>query len=144
MISEVLPFFTTVPDGSPNNVKVTVLSSTEIEVSWIEVDPVDQNGIIVQYEVTYSSGSELNKSIFIDGSLLMTNVSGLEEDTEYDISVKAYTSVGPGPSSVSIIERTAENGYYIDCLWQSIKPLLCSFCSSCEPTFECCSYCAVL
>ena len=40
----------------------------------------------------------------------MTNVTGLEDDTEYNISVRAYTSVGPGPFSVSVMEKTAENG----------------------------------
>ena len=39
-------------------------------------------------------------------SLLCTVVTGLEEYAEYNISVRAYTSVGPGPYSDPVTERT--------------------------------------
>ena len=41
----------------------------------------------------------------------MTNLTGLEEYVEYNITVRAYTSVGPGPySDPPITERTMEDG----------------------------------
>ncbi len=43
-----------------------------------------------------------------------TNVStvltGLEENLEYNVSVRAYTSVGPGPYSPEDMEITFEDG----------------------------------
>ena len=48
-------------------------------------------------------------------SFLLT-ISELEEYVEYNISVRAYTSVGPGPYSDGIINRTLED---------SKKQLLC-------------------
>ena len=37
-------------------------------------------------------------------------VGGLQEYVEYTITVRAYTSVGPGPFSPAVNNRTAENG----------------------------------
>ena len=41
---------------------------------------------------------------------LTKNVTGLEKYTDYEFEVLAYTSVGDGPNSSSIIERTKEDG----------------------------------
>ncbi len=35
---------------------------------------------------------------------------GLEEYVQYNISVRARTSIGPGPYSTPIMERTLEDG----------------------------------
>ena len=45
-----------------------------------------------------------------DGSVLMMVLTSLEEYVEYNISVRAYTSVGPGPYSDPVTERTLEDG----------------------------------
>ena len=45
-----------------------------------------------------------------DGSVLMMVLAGLEEYVEYNISVRAYTSSGPGPYSDPVTERTLEDG----------------------------------
>ena len=42
-----------------------------------------------------------------NGSLLLT---GLEEYVEYNISVRTYTSAGPGPYSAGVVERTDTDG----------------------------------
>ena len=36
----------------------------------------------------------------------MFTLNGLEEYVEYNISMRAYTSAGPGPYSVGVVERT--------------------------------------
>ena len=41
---------------------------------------------------------------------LTKNVTGLEKYTDYEFEVLAYTSVGDGPNSSSITERTKEDG----------------------------------
>ena len=105
------------PDASPQNVAVMVLSSTEIEVSWEEVPAIDQNGKITMYEVQYEPLETFEDQIFTETvyitniSMLATILTGLEEYVEYDITVRAYTSVGPGPySDPPITERTDEDG----------------------------------
>ena len=83
----------------------TVLSSTEIQVNWAEVTEIDRNGIITQYEVMYELLYE-NGTVATNGSEVVGNssftviLSGLDEFMTYNISVRAYTSEGPGLYSV--------------------------------------------
>ena len=105
--------YLTVPAEPPQNVSATALSSTEIEVSWEEVPYCDQNGVITMYEIEYEP---LECDLIIEyinttGPVLMVNLTGLEEYVEYDITVRAYTSEGPGPySHPPVTERTLEDG----------------------------------
>ena len=91
----------------------TTISSTEILVSWDEVPAIDQNGVIILYDVQYEP------LMTFDGALVtMTmNTSNtsivlgeLQEYVEYNISVRAYTSVGSGPFSPGVDNRTFEDG----------------------------------
>ena len=43
-----------------------------------------------------------------NGSVLMIVLTDLEEYIEYNISVRAYTSAGPGPYSVGSIDTAGE------------------------------------
>ena len=88
-------------------------------MNWNEVQEIDQNGIITQYEVMYGS---LNfKTLVIDSTNLSLAINDLEEYVEYNISVRAYTSVGPGPYSVGIVKRTFEDGMLLTPLSQFKK-----------------------
>ena len=40
----------------------------------------------------------------------MFTLNGLEEYAEYNLSVRAYTSAGPGPYSAGVVERTDTDG----------------------------------
>ena len=102
----------TEPDAPPQNVMTVVLSSTEIEVSWEEVPAINENGIITMYEVqyipleTFDGQISTNTVNITDISMLFTDLTGLEEYVEYNISVRAYTNAGSGPYSDSVVERT--------------------------------------
>ena len=39
------------PSGPPNEIQITILSSTSIEVRWLPPDFIDQNGVITGYTV---------------------------------------------------------------------------------------------
>ena len=93
----------------------SALSSTEIMVTWEEVPMIVQNGNIINYEVKIEP---LDFSADILTNLLNTTnlsilVTGLEEYVNYNISVRAYTSVGPGPYGVPVTERTLEEGNFL-------------------------------
>ena len=81
-------------------------------VTWDEIPGLDRNGIIIDYEVLIEP-LDFPADIMTD-LLTTTNLSilvtGLEEYVNYNISVKAYTSVGPGPYSDPVTERTLEDG----------------------------------
>ena len=101
----------TEPATSPRNIETFALSSTEIMVTWVEVDAIDENGIIINYEVQYQPLQFTNTldTISINTTILSENITLLEEYVEYNISVRAYTSVGPGPYGDPVTERTLED-----------------------------------
>ena len=134
----------TVPSNSPKDLMVFILSSTVFQVSWSEIEPIDQNGVISQYEVMYISGADLNQRVFSNGSSFTLNISGLEEDTEYNISLRAYTSVGPGPFSGTVVITTEEDGWFLVCFSAVVIFILFLNYSSCQSTSECDSYCVIL
>ena len=100
------------PDAPPQNVTTVVLSSTEIQVLWEEVPAINRSGLIITYEVQYVPLQTFNGQIstnFTSTSQLNTTLTGLQEYVEYSISVRAYTSVGPGPYSDGVVNRTLED-----------------------------------
>ena len=105
--------FSPEPAVAPENVATMAVSSTEIEVSWEKVPAIDENGIIIVYEVQYvplqTFGDQISTNT-TNTTYLNTTLTGLEEYVEYNISVRAYTSVGPGPYSDPVTERTLEDG----------------------------------
>ncbi len=106
------------PSSSPNNVSATAVSSTEISVMWQEVAAIDRNGNITQYEITYNG--EFEQSNVTDGNARSFIITGLDEFANYSISVRAYTSVGPGPYSPFALETIHGDsklrmGYRLNC-----------------------------
>ncbi len=94
-------YLATAPTSPPQNVMASVLSSTEIHVNWTKVPMRDQNGIVTLYEVLYEQSN-------IALALLAMNVNtsnfsivlnDLVAGQVYNISVRPYTTVGPGPYS---------------------------------------------
>ena len=102
-----------VPNAPPDNVQAITSSSTAILVTWEPVPEIDWNGIITQYEVEFnqSTFNEISTSNLTttNGPQLMVELEGLEEYVEYTVRVRAYTSVGPGPFSVAVVNRTLED-----------------------------------
>lgn len=102
----------TVPSNSPQNVSTATLSSTTIQVMWEEVPPSDRNGMITTYEVFYEPQETFGQLLASD-IRNTTNLSMLLEElhpfVNYNISVRAYTSVGSGPFSDDVIEVTEQD-----------------------------------
>ena len=91
-------------------------------IAWEEVPPIDQNGIITEYEIQIEPKETFGGLISTitvntsNGSVLTMVITGLEECVEYCISVRAYTSVGPGPYSDVIVEKTNPAGRVSCCI----------------------------
>ena len=105
-------FQSSVPATPPQNVQATAISSTEIMVTWGEIPGLDQNGIITDYEVQIEPlqfPADISVDLLTTTSLSIV-VIGLQEYVFYNINVRAYTSVGPGPYSDPVTERTFEDG----------------------------------
>ena len=99
------------PATPPQNVQANAASSTEIMVTWEEVLPIDQNGIITNYEVQYEPLQFMGSldTMFVNTTDMAVNLTNLQEYVEYNISVRAYTIIGPGPYSDPVTERTLED-----------------------------------
>ena len=93
----------------------TVVSSTEIMVTWDMVPPINQSGVITMYEVLYQpqetfDGSIEDLTVNVSAPEMSVVLMNLQEYVNYTISVRAYTSVGEGPYSEGIVELTDEDG----------------------------------
>ena len=108
--------FNTVPSQPPTAFQLTASSSTSITASW-QLPPVfARHGNIAGFKLFYkkkgSGGSATTLSIN-NGATLSRTVSGLDEFTEYEFQVLAFTSGGNGPKSSVKVKRTMEDG-----MWQ--------------------------
>ena len=106
--------FLTEPNAPPANVNGYSVSSTSIFVSWGDVPISDQNGVIVSYTVTYrrlASGPAQTKSVSAPAH--QTTLTGLNEFTNYSITVFASTSKGGGNESTPIVIITDEDSKFV-------------------------------
>ena len=81
---------------------------TNVEVSW--TPPTEANGIITGYFLTYSNGSGDLSSENIPASVTSYNVTGLEENTLYHLTVSAETSAGRGEGSTVSVRTLPDGG----------------------------------
>ena len=90
-------------------------SSTSILVSWDEVPPDKQNGIIIGYTITYQAQTEnQTESVEVGRNDRQKNITGLKEYVSYNITVFASTVKGDGPhSSPVLVVRTDQDSKLI-------------------------------
>ena len=101
------PFPFAAPASSPQNPSSITLNTTSIRVQWEEVPEIDQNGIITFYKVRIDPAQFQNvRYVNVSGSELVLVVGGLQEFVEYNFTISAYTSGGPGPFSVNTTSTT--------------------------------------
>ncbi|KAL1023895.1 hypothetical protein UPYG_G00048650 [Umbra pygmaea] len=95
------------PKGYPENIISEGASSSSIQLAWKSVPLIEQNGEIVKYSVQYrdvnARGNATQEVTIPEASVLL---EGLSADTVYDVRVRAFTAVGPGPYSPSVQFRT--------------------------------------
>lgn len=106
--------FFLVPSSAPLHTAARTLSSTEILVTWDPPNPIDQNGIIIDYKILYfrSTFTEIPDSYIAtnSGNSTMILIGNLEEYVEYSFAVGALTSVGSGNFSDPISNTTFQDG----------------------------------
>ena len=100
----------TEPNAPPNNVQGENTSSNSIFVQWGNVPAADQNGVIVSYTVIYKAlpdGSPQRK--VVSARTTQVTLTGLNEYTNYSITVFASTIKGNGNLSEPIVVITDED-----------------------------------
>ena len=106
--------FSTEPNAPPANVTGHNTSSTSIFVSWGQVPFQDQNGVILSYTVScraLPSGSSQTRTVTAPAN--QTTVTGLNEYTDYSITVFASTSKGRGNESTPVAVITDEDSKFV-------------------------------
>ena len=107
-------FVIVVPNVPPANVTGNNVTSTSIFVKWDEVPADNQNGIIVNYTVTYTevpSGNPGTKIVIAPRR--NATLARLKKYTNYSITVFASTAKGGGSRSDPIIVITDADSKYI-------------------------------
>ena len=98
------------PNAPPSNVQGRNTSSTSILVQWGDVPAADQNGIIQRYTVTYIAlPGGIPKAELVIAPTTETTLAGLNEYTNYSITVFASTVKGDGNDSEPITVITDED-----------------------------------
>ncbi len=86
-----------VHSSPPNNIIITSVSATTIEVMW----DYDQNGVVIGFEILYVpletfGGVLVPNTVITSASDRSAILNGLQEYVEYSISIRSYTSLGAG------------------------------------------------
>ena len=111
-----LLFFSTEPNAPPSNVQGYIRSPTSILVEWGDVSAADQNGIILSYTVTYWTPPGVSQQTkVVSAPTTEATLMGLDEHTNYTITVFASTVKGGGIVSEPITLRTDEDSEFSNC-----------------------------
>ncbi|KAL0966396.1 hypothetical protein UPYG_G00294820 [Umbra pygmaea] len=90
------------PPGTPI---VTETTATSVTITWDSGNPDPVSYYIIQYR---AKGPD-NKYETVDGiTTTRYSIGGLYPNTEYEIRVSAFNSIGQGPSSTQVAARTGE------------------------------------
>ncbi|KAL5011902.1 hypothetical protein ScPMuIL_010453 [Solemya velum] len=97
-----------VPTGVAQNVRVTVVSSDTIHVSWEPVPVDQQNGLIRRYDIKYHHVNIPDSmGVIVVTSLdLEANITNLLPWRWYAVIVEARNDAGTGPASFPVEVRT--------------------------------------
>jgi len=95
-------------------VSAIVDSPTTVSVTWGIVPPIDQNGIIIAYEVLYQpletfGGGVRPQIANVSAPNTSVTMTDLEEFLNYTIMIRAYTIVGAGNYSEGMTIMTLED-----------------------------------
>lgn len=81
-----------------------------VQVTWSDIPLIGQNGAIIAYQLLYQPQEiDIGQQQIVNVTGLESTLRGLQESVTYDISVRGYTSAGPGPFSPAISVETQED-----------------------------------
>jgi hypothetical protein len=109
--------FVIVPSVAPNNIEVTVYSSTRIGLVWDAIKASQANGILLGYNVSLSWHDKIgnqaqwsNRTALPTGNSVMITLEDLQKYTQHTFKVCGFTSKGCGPWSQDVTVRTHIDG----------------------------------
>ena len=102
-------FTYTAPPQPPTNVRATVLTSRNVEVTWTVSSSSDVTGYLISYttDVEYTSGGSVTVN---RGTTTRGTLNNLEENTLYTITVQANSNNGMSANSNAVSVTTYTDG----------------------------------
>ena len=119
------------PAAAPTNVSILTLGAQSINVTICPPAGIDQNGLILSYNVSYTGDpfDTLIQSQSFSVSLsypatacVNVTLTGLEEFNNYTVSVQAVNSAGSGVSSAVVVAQTDAAGTILGII-QDLMPI---------------------
>ena len=120
ILSTQITFLYLAPTAAVQNVSGRDITSVSINVCFDPPTDSDQNGIITSFNVTYFGSPFQTVSVTVTVPVVPTdyplnrtvcrNLTSLQQNNDYSITVIAINSVGSGPISQSIVVNTSESG----------------------------------
>lgn len=99
------------PDEPPGNIRASGIEPTVLKIDWFPVPYETINGIGIGYKLTLFNTSAYNiRNYTLKASDLSLEIIDLDIWTNYSVKMSAFTVVGDGPWSESILESTDEEG----------------------------------
>ena len=107
------------PAAAPTNISLLVLGPQSINVTICPPAAIDQNGLILSYNVSYTgdpfdaliqSQSFAVSLSYPTTACVNVTLTGLEEFNNYTVSVQAVNSAGSGVSSTGVVAQTNTAG----------------------------------
>uniref|UniRef100_A0A8C2TXI0 Contactin 2 n=1 Tax=Coturnix japonica TaxID=93934 RepID=A0A8C2TXI0_COTJA len=92
------------PKVAPFRVTAKAVLSSEMDVSWEPVEQGDMTGVLLGYEIRYWKDGDKEEAadrVRTAGLVTSAHVTGLNPNTKYHVSVRAYNRAGAGPPSPS-------------------------------------------
>uniref|UniRef100_A0A8C8SDJ6 Contactin-3 n=1 Tax=Pelusios castaneus TaxID=367368 RepID=A0A8C8SDJ6_9SAUR len=92
------------PKVAPSRVTAKAVLSSEMDVSWEPVEQGDMNGVLLGYEIRYWKDGDKEAAadrVRTAGLVTSAHVTGLNPNTKYHVTVRAYNRAGTGPASPS-------------------------------------------
>ncbi len=98
------------PTGRPGLPTANQIMSTNLTLTWTQIDVSQRNGIVISYMIEYGEGNTRDMTINTQSSATTHLITGLKAFTNYTFTVAGVNSVNTGPfSAASRIIRTAED-----------------------------------
>ena len=96
--------------GIPGTPSLRIRTPTSIELSWTNIECLQQNGIISNFTIRYKlQGSIQVMTVNTQTAATSFNVTNLSAFTTYTFSVAGSNSIGMGAFSATANFRTAED-----------------------------------
>ena len=101
------------PTSSPQNIIFSVVEATSLTVSWDEVPPSGQNGLITGYLLNYTNATFADTINITGGENRSYTLTKLRPYTNYTVTVSAYNDGGIGPASDNRTRQTKQAGQLV-------------------------------